>query len=257
MSERLAGLRAAGARLNGAAGELKSVAIALALFLVIRIFVVQPFTIPSDSMEPLLRVGDYILVTKYSYGWSRFSIPFGPPLFHGRILGRGPQRGDVIVFKTPADGHTDLIKRLVGLPGDKVQVLHGVLMVNGEAVAKVPAGTTVDPDAPWREVIASNETLPGPRGTHTILQEPSERPGETTDVYEVPAGQYFFMGDNRDNSLDSRWPAEVGGVGFVPAENLEGHAQLIVASWRGGASILNPITWFSRFDPSRLLRPIR
>src|SRR5262249_42904592 len=153
------------------------------------------------------------------------------------------------------DGHTDLIKRLIGLPGDKVQVLHGILLVNGKPVGKAPAGATVDPDVPSREVIAFSETLPGPRGSHTILQEATERPGETTPVFEVPRGQYFFMGDNRDKSFDSRWPTEIGGVGYVPAENLEGHAQLIVASWRGGASIFKPWTWFSRFDPGRLLRP--
>ncbi len=236
------------------ASELTALGIAFLVFLAIRILVLQPFTIPSDSAEPTLRVGDYVIVSKSSYGWSRHSVPFGLAPFHGRLLGRSPNRGDVIVFKLPRDGRTDYVKRLIGLPGDRVQLVHGVVFVNGVPLRQKVLGPTTDPDQPSRPVIAIRETLPDGRG-HVILREAAERDGETTGVYRVPEGQYFFLGDNRDDSLDSRWPRAVG-VGFVPAENLEGKAEFIAFAWRGGAALLKPWTWVSRFDPGRMFQKV-
>ena len=213
--------------------ELKGVGIAFLAFLAIRIFVFQPFIIPSDSAEPTLRIGDYVIVSKSSYGWSRHSFPLSLAPLHGRLLGRSPKRGDVIVFKLPRDGRTDYVKRLIGLPGDRIQLVHGVVFVNGAPLRQQVLGPTTDPDQPSRPVIAIRETLPDGRG-HVILRDAAERAGETTGIYRVPEGQYFFLGDNRDDSLDSRWPRAVG-VGFVPAENLVGKAEFIAFAWRHGA----------------------
>jgi signal peptidase I len=242
------------ASVSATAKEFKPLAIAFLVFLTIRIFVFQPFTIPSDSEEPTLRIGDYLIVSKSSYGWSRHSFPFSLAPFGGRILGRQPRRGDVIVFKLPRDGHTDYVKRLIGLPGDRVQLIHGLVFVNGAPLRQESLGATTDPDMPWRAVTAFRETLPEGR-SHVILRGAGENDGDTTRVYRVPEGQYFFLGDNRDDSLDSRWPRAVG-VGFVPAENLEGKVELIAFSWRGGASLWKPWTWVTRFDPGRMFRRI-
>jgi signal peptidase I len=243
------------ARAWAIAREFKALAVAFLIFLLVRIFIFQPFTIPSDSEEPTLKIGDYVIVSKSSYGWSRHSFPLSLAPFSGRILGREPRRGDVIVFKLPRDGRTDYVKRLIGLPGDRIQLIHGVVFLNGAPLRQDVIGPTTDPDVPERAVIALKETLPDGR-SHVILREPTEREGDTTDVYRVPEGQYFFLGDNRDNSLDSRWPRSEG-VGFVPAENLEGRAVLIAFSWRGGASLWKPWTWVSRFDPGRMFHPVK
>jgi signal peptidase I len=235
-----------------AKGLAKTVIPVLLIALILRTFLFQPFTIPSDSMEPALRNGDYMVVSKYSYGWSRFSIPLHPPLFSGRIAGREPKRGDVIVFKLPREkGRVDYVKRLIGLPGDRVQLAHGVVWLNGRRLPQAPLGWTQDPDAPPRRVMRLTETLPDGR-TYIIFREASDREGDNTGVYVVPQGQYFFMGDNRDNSLDSRWPEAVG-VGFVPAENLVGKAQAVLLSWKDGVSVLKPWTWITHFDPQRFL----
>jgi signal peptidase I len=230
----------------------QTIVLALLIALALRILLFQPFTIPSDSMEPALRDGDYMVASKYSYGWSRYSVPLHPPLFDGRIAAKAPRRGDVIVFKLPRDqGRTDYVKRLIGLPGDRVQVLHGVVFIDGRPLPQTPLGWTRDPDAPSRQVMALTETLPDGR-RYTIFREAADREGDNTGVYVVPRDRYFFMGDNRDNSLDSRWPEAVG-VGFVPAENLVGKAQSVLLSWKDGASVLKPWTWITRLDPRRIL----
>ena len=236
------------------AKDFKAVAIALILFLLIRTLVFQPFTVPSDSMEPTLRIGDYLIVSKASYGWSRHSLPFSLAPFHGRIFARQPHRGDVVVFKLPRDGHSDYVKRLIGLPGDRIQLVHGVVQVNGEPLQQQVLGAAVDPDQPSRPVVAVRERLPN-GSSHVILRGPGEGEGDTTGVYVVPEGEYFFLGDNRDNSLDSRWAQSVG-VGFVPAENLEGKVRVVAFGWRGGASLWKPWTWISRFDPGRMFRSV-
>jgi signal peptidase I len=221
----------------------------------LRVVVFQPYTIPSSSMEPGLQVGDYIIVTKYDYGWSRASIPFNPPLFEGRVLGRTPARGDVIVFRLPRDPKTTYIKRLIGLPGDRIQVSRGVVFVNGVPIPHMGAGPMQDHDEPWRRGVAVVETKPG-GGSYMTFGGEAGHEGDDTAVYAVPAGSYFFMGDNRDNSLDSRWPADVG-VGFVPAENLVGKAQFVLASWRRGASLFKPWTWITKLEPGRLIHRIQ
>lgn len=242
---------------GGKAGGLfeapKTLAFALLLALGLRTVLFQPFTIPSDSMEPALRNGDYMLVSKFDYGFSRFSPPIALPLGERRLLGRRPQRGDVIVFKLPRDGSTDYVKRLIGLPGDLVQVVHGVVRLNGQPLAQRALGPAPDPDNPARIVTLVRETLPDGRNYLTFHEE-ADHHGENTQAFVVPEGQYFFMGDNRDNSADSRWPMEVG-VGFVPAANLEGRARMVLLSWRAGAAILKPWTWLD-LDWRRFFKPV-
>jgi signal peptidase I len=232
----------------------KTVGLALLVALVLRVGVFQPNTIPSSSMEPGLVTGDYILISKWPYGWSRASFPFNPPLFHGRLFGRDPARGDVIVFRLPRDPDTPYIKRLIGLPGDRVQVKGGVVFVNGQAIPRVAAGLAQDHDAPGRIVPRMVETAPGGK-RYVTCGGSADGEGDNTGIYQVPTGAYFFMGDNRDNSLDSRWPEDVG-VGFVPAENLVGRAEAIVVSGRQGASVLKPWTWLD-LDWSRSFRRVR
>jgi signal peptidase I len=244
---------------TSAAGEIieivKTVVYALLIALVLRVLLFQPFTIPSASMEPNLYTGDYIIVSKYSYGFSRHSIPFSPPLFHGRILERPAHRGDIIVFKLPRDGHTDYVKRLIGVPGDRIQMKNGLLYLNGKKVPRQFVGMTneVSPDGFVHQVAEFRETLPGGKSYLTQDYGPD---GEldNTDVYVVPEHEYFMMGDNRDNSLDSRVPSEAGGVGFVPAENLVGKAQIILLSWNPGASLFKPWTWILNARTSRFMK---
>lgn len=232
---------------------VKTVVYALLIALVLRVLFFQPFTIPSASMEPNLLEGDYIIVSKWSYGYSRHSIPFSPPVFDGRILGQEPQRGDVVVFKLPRDGRTDYIKRLIGLPGDRVQMRRGQLYVNGEMIPrKALPPVMIDSGYGFtRSVERYQETLPNGRTYVTYDFGPG---GELDDtpVFVVPEGHYFFMGDNRDNSLDSRAPD--GGVGFVPADHLVGKAQIILLSWERGASIFKPWTWVMDARPSRFAK---
>jgi len=233
---------------------VKTIAYALAIALVLRVILFQPFTIPSESMQPALLKGDYIIVSKYSYGWSRHSIPFSPPLPAGRVLARTPKRGDVIVFKLPRDGRTDYIKRLIGLPGDRIQVVEGTLFINGKEVPRASVGPMDDPSDPNFKVTGFRETLP--EGKSFLTFDRYTTPGDNTEVFTVPAGHYFFMGDNRDNSLDSRWTKETG-VGFVPAENLVGKAQIILLSWGDGASPFKPWTWITKAQPKRFFKRLK
>ena len=225
---------------------VKTIAIALLVALVLRVFLFQPFTIPSASMEPTLLEGDYIIVSKFAYGYSRHSAPFSPPVMEGRVLYTPPERGDIVVFKLPRDGRTDYIKRVVGMPGDRVQVREGTVYINGRALRRTAMGQGVaqSPFGFERPVDRYRETLADGASylTHDLGPD-----GEVddTDVYTVPAGHFFMMGDNRDNSVDSRYPPELGGVGFVPAENLVGKAEMILFSWNAEASLFKPWTWFT------------
>jgi signal peptidase I len=229
----------------------KTVFWALLIALFLRVLLFQPFTIPSASMEPTLVEGDYIIVSKYSYGYSKHSIPLSPPIFNGRLFFRSPQRGDIIVFKLPRDNKTDYIKRLIGLPGDHIQVKHGVVFVNNQAIAQMPQGqTSIDLGGFMTKADVIREKMGNGRSYLTYSVDPTQPP-ENTDVFVVPEGDYFFMGDNRDNSLDSRFPKENDGVGFVPAENLEGKAQIILLSWKKGASLFKPWTWVMDAQPQR------
>ncbi|MGF1650129.1 MAG: signal peptidase I [Hyphomicrobiaceae bacterium] len=218
---------------------------ALLLALVVRVFFYQPFNIPSGSMKSTLLVGDYLFVSKLSYGYSRHTFPYSPPLFSGRIWSGDPKLGDVVVFKLPRDNTTDYIKRVVGLPGDTVQMRDGVLFINGEAVPKERDGyfETRDDDGRLVRIPKYRETLPNGVVYH-VLDERQNGPADNTRVFTVPDGHYFMMGDNRDNSTDSRiaW----GGVDFVPHENLVGRAEIIFFS----AAFDDP-------DAFRLLTPWR
>ena len=230
-------------RSQGGFGEIVRVIIhALILALLVRMFLYQPFNIPSGSMKDTLLIGDYLFVSKYSYGYSKYSFPFGAfNLFDGRVLSGKPERGDVVVFKLPRDNETDYIKRVVGLPGDKIQVRDGQLFINGKGVPKVRNGTFTDLSGSRRiqEIPRYKETLPN-GVSYYVLDLVRRGDFDNTGVYEVPAGHYFMMGDNRDRSLDSRATYQVG---VVPHENLIGRAEIIFFSADEDWSLLKPWTW--------------
>ena len=223
---------------------VKIVLQALAIAIFVRIFFYQPFNIPSGSMKDTLLVGDYLFVSKLSYGYSNYTFPhrfdltmLGIPVsfpimpekvFSGRIFASEPKRGDVAVFKLPRDNQTDYIKRVIGLPGDEIQMRKGVLYINGREIPKKPSGffVTREDDSGPRKIALFEETLPDGRKYHVLDSEPNG-PFDNTDVFKVPPGHYFMMGDNRDNSLDSRAPWNVG---YVPFENFIGRAEIIFFS---------------------------
>ena len=212
---------------GGIVETIKTVVYAMLIAIGIRTVAFEPFNIPSGSMIPTLLVGDYLFVSKYSYGYSRFSLPLSPPLFSGRIFGHPPERGDVAVFKLPRDTSVDYIKRIIGLPGDRIQMIHGQLFINGTQVQRDPIGDYVaDGDGPKMLLKEYVETLPGGR-RHDILKASDDQPLDNTQEYKVPDGYVFAMGDNRDNSLDSRVQ---NAVGFIPMENLVGRAEFIFFS---------------------------
>jgi signal peptidase I len=245
--------------------------IKLALFvLILRSFIFAPFSIPSESMLPRLLVGDYLVVAKWPYGYSRHSLPFSVPLISGRIFEKLPTPGDVVVFKAPPGNATDYIKRVIGLPGDMIQMKDGQLFINGVAVKKERVPDFIVPVSPnttcERAVFQHQEsdgslachypqfreTLPNGK-TYTVLDLTPEHPYDNTDVYTVPEGHFFAMGDNRDGSADSRYPPVEGmGIGFVPVENLVGRAWFMVFSTDGSASWLLPWTWFTAARGSRI-----
>ncbi|MDP2122110.1 MAG: signal peptidase I [Hoeflea sp.] len=219
---------------------------ALLLAVIIRTLLFQPFSIPSGSMMETLLVGDYLFVSKYSYGYSKYSIPFSPDLFSGRIWGDEPERGDVAVFRLPSNPKVDYIKRVIGLPGDRVQVTDGVLSINGQPVERELVGDYM-PEGRYNQgtpVPMYRETLPN-GVSYTTLDINPNSPGDNTREFVVPEGHYFTMGDNRDNSLDSRFD-----VGYVPLENFVGRATIIFFSIADESSPLEIWKWPTdlRFD---------
>ncbi len=235
---------------------LRTIFVALLIAVVFRSFAYQPFNIPSESMVPTLLTGDYLFVSKFAYGYSRHSLPFSPPLFEGRIFEKPVERGDVAVFKLPRDGSTDYIKRIVGLPGDKVQMVNSVLHINGEAVKREQVEDFVadDTNLSVHRATQYRETLPN-GVSYLTLDLYGLIDADNTPVYQIPAGYYFAIGDNRDNSADSRMSI-ARGVGLIPAENLIGRAEIISFSVNGDARIWEIWKWFGALRYDRFFRSI-
>ena len=262
---------------EGGWGETGKIIVhALLIALVVRVFFYQPFNIPSGSMKSTLLVGDFLFASKMSYGYSTYSfpqtldipfvnvsIPIRPQhLFSGRIFAREPKRGDVAVFKLPRDNATDFIKRVIGLPGDEIETKHGVLFINGKEIPKTPVAPFVAiEEGPDGKAVSTTtkrfeETLPN-GVKYTVLDSIDEGPGDNKGPYKVPAGNYFMMGDNRDNSTDSRFVQ----VGFVPFENFVGRADLMFFSAAidepGNCVAVKPWSWPGCVRWRRILKFIR
>ncbi|MDE2596340.1 MAG: signal peptidase I [Sphingomonadales bacterium] len=229
---------------------------------IFRSFMFSPFNIPSESMLPRLENGDYLLAAKWPYGITKYSMPFSLPLVPGRLFAHEPKRGDVVIFKAPPTNDIDYIKRVIGLPGDQLQMIGGQLHINGQPVlkqrvadfeirisdntrcylpqfeAKLADGTPVCHYPQYRETL--------PNGVSYNVLDLGRTPQDDTPVFVVPEGKMFLMGDNRDNSLDSRFPAVANeGIGIVPQENLVGRATIMMFSTDGSASWIKPWTWFT------------
>lgn len=240
---------------SGGIGEtVRMLVIAILIALGVRTFAYEPFNIPSGSMIPTLLVGDYLFVSKFSYGYSRYSLPFGLPLFEGRIWRSEPERGDVIVFRLASDPSVVYVKRLIGLPGDRVQMREGRVWLNGEMLEReaVEPFEVADPRGRTASVDRYRETLPGGR-SYEILEQTTNGFLDNTDVYQVPDGHYFFLGDNRDSSQDSR---VLGPVGFIPETHLIGRAEILWFSL-DDASFWQVWRWPSEVRFDRLLQAIR
>jgi signal peptidase I len=218
-------------REGGFAETVRVMVGALIIALVVRTFLFQSFNIPTGSMEATLLVGDYLFVSKFTYGYSHYSLPFSPPLFSGRIFGSEPKRGDIVVFRLPSEDSTDYIKRVIGLPGDRIQMIDGLLHINDVAVKREPAQDYIDRDSGPRPIRVKRwrETLPN-GVSYDTLDRMEDAEYDNTAPYLVPPGHFFMMGDNRDNSNDSRVPPLSGGVGYVPFENIIGRGQIIYFS---------------------------
>lgn len=262
-------------------GDYGKFLLKLALFVfILRSFIVSPFNIPSESMQPRLLIGDYLLVAKWPYGFSNYSMPFSLPLIPGRIFASQPEAGDVVVFKAPQTDNVDYIKRAIGLPGDVIQMRNGNLEINGVAVKKERIADFVIPvtenmrDAaalennpfpcyqPDYEEPAKDggtqcryrryvETLPNGR-SYQILDIDDGLQGDDTEAFVVGEGEIFLMGDNRDRSADSRFPADGKAIGIVPQKNLVGRALVSVFSTDGSSRWLLPWTWFTAMRPERI-----
>jgi signal peptidase I len=252
------------------ASFLKSLAILAILAWILRSLIVAPFSIPSGSMLPTMMIGDYLFVSKWPYGYSKVSFPFGFPSFNGRIFGSTPERGDIVVFLGPEDA--DVVKRVIGVPGDTVAVEGGQVILNGKPVPRERIDDTtveISPNSPCNVVLpavpmtrpmadggqgcvfpAYRETLPNGR-KFIVLDQVDAGNGDFFGPVTVPVGHIFVMGDNRDNSGDSRFPPP-DGMGFVPIDRVVGRAELAFWSTDGSASWINPISWFTALRTDRI-----
>ena len=235
--------------------NIKTIIFALIIALIIRTFLFQPFYIPSASMEPNLLIGDRLFVTKYSYGYSKHSFPFSIPLIKEKIFKSMPKRGDVIVFKTPYDNRTDYIKRLIGLPGDKIQIINGDLFINNVQIikTKIKKNFKISCGNEILDVDVVKEKMPN--GVEYIAVYKKEGSIMNTSQYVVPESHYFFMGDNRDCSKDSRF---LSSVGYVNEINLVGKARILFfSSDKSKGSFFNILKWNQSIRHDRFLKKIR
>ena len=238
---------------NSFFGNLKSIFIAIFIALLIRSFIFEPFNIPSGSMKPNLLVGDFIFVSKYSYGFSKHSLPFSIPLIPGKIFSNTPERGDVVVFKTPENNRTDYIKRVIGLPGDKIEIKNGIIFINGSEILRKKLNDFIDTDNKtsnkrvrmYSEYFFNKEI--------NILDITDNGIADNTQLFNVPENHFFVMGDNRDNSQDSRF---ISTVGFIPYENLVGKAQFIFFSLEN-ARFLQIWKWPNSIRYERIFQKIQ
>jgi signal peptidase I len=254
-------------------GGLRTLLLFVLAAWILRSMVLAPFSIPSGSMLPTMAIGDYLFVQKWPYGFSRFSFPFQFPSFEGRVFASYPKRGDIVVFRPPGQEGVDFVKRVIGLPGDTIEVHGGQVTLNGQPLVRQSTGMVgvrISPNSPCRVVPPATpmvrsaadgsqeclyptyrETLPG-GPTYLTIDQVDTSPGDEFSATTVPAGHVFMMGDNRDDSLDSRFSPVIGGVGLVPLDHLVGRASRRFWSTDGSAEWLKPWTWFSALRPSRI-----
>ena len=233
--------------------NIKTLFYALIIAVIIRSLFLQPFYIPSSSMEPNLLIGDRLFVTKYSYGYSKHSFPFSPPIFNGRIFEKKPLRGDVVVFKTPADNRTDYIKRIIGLPGDKIRFIDSNIYLNNSEILKSKTSSTKSVYCGNNkiDIFTFEEKLPNGKKYNAVYLK--NFPYQNSDVFEVPENHYFFLGDNRDCSKDSRF---LSSVGYVHKDNLVGKAQFIFFSLEN-ARFLQIWKWPNSIRYERIFQKIQ
>ncbi len=249
-------MRTSTAKRTGGVWEfLKTILIAVLIAIGIRTFLYEPFNIPSASMVPTLLVGDYLFVSKMSYGFSRHSLPFSMPLIPNRVLFDEPKRGDVLVFKKPTNTDIDFIKRLIGLPGDKIQMRGGILYINGKPLdrQRIEDYLVVGSSVRRKSVSQFIETLPNGRKYLILEQRHNIGSADNTRIFQVPPDHYFMMGDNRDNSVDSRDPS----IGFVPKVNLVGRAEILFWAWDSRWAWWEFWNWPRAIRFSRLLALIK
>jgi signal peptidase I len=251
----LSNTRAARKGKGGIGETVRTLIYAVLIAVVIRTVAFEPFNIPSGSMIPTLLVGDYLFVSKFSYGYSRYSLPLGMDIFPGRVFRQAPERGDVAVFKLPSDPSTDFIKRVIGLPGDRIQMIDSVLHINGEAVARerIDDFIVTRGNGAVLRVPQYVETLPNGRRYRTLDQTP-DGPLDNTSVYEIREGFYFMMGDNRDDSQDSR---VTFAVGQVPEQNLVGRAEVMFFSTNGTGHFWEVWKWPTAIRWQRLFKTVQ